>query len=94
MEGVRLTRSQGEDLCFYILVALQGVRRARRDLAEAIDRTPATISSKPLIEGALKLLMGVSNALTRAVLEGGCDPSRYFHLPGEAGGGQEPSQNT
>ena len=73
-----MTKPQGGDVCFYILVALQGVRRARRDLAEAIDRTPATISSKPLIEGALKLLMGVSNALTRAAQEGGCDLSKYF----------------
>jgi hypothetical protein len=73
-----LTEPRKGDICFYILVALQGVRRARRDLAEAIDRTPATLSSKPLVEGALKLLMGVSNALVRAAEEGGCDPSQYF----------------
>jgi len=79
-----LTKPQDGDVCFYILVALQGVRRARRDLADAIDRTPATISSKPLIEGALKLLMGVSNALARAAQEGGCDPSKYFIVEGEA----------
>lgn len=73
-----MTEPRNGDICFYILVALQGIRRARRDLAEAVDRAPATLSSKPLVEGALKLLMGVSNALIRAAKEGGCDPSRYL----------------
>lgn len=71
MEGVRL-EDRPDDPCFYILVALQGVRRARRDLAEAVDRIPATISSKPLVEGALKLLLGVSNALAKAARSQGC----------------------
>ncbi|GAB6147623.1 hypothetical protein JCM10135_01640 [Stetteria hydrogenophila] len=68
-----MTGGEG-DPCFYLAIAMEGVRRARRDLAEALDRTPAVVSSKPLIEGALRLLLGASIALSRAAREWGCKP--------------------
>lgn len=60
VEGVRLT-------CEDILELLErGLRRLVEDLAEAIDRTPYTVSSRQLIEGSLKLSQGLYNALKYA----------------------------
>jgi len=41
----------------------RGLKRVIEDLAEAVDRTPYTISSRQLIEGALKLSLGLYNTL-------------------------------
>ncbi len=48
--------------CRYVTVILEGLRRVHRDLAEALDRTPATVTSRPLVEGALRLAEGSLNA--------------------------------
>ncbi|BAN89789.1 hypothetical protein ACAM_0320 [Aeropyrum camini SY1 = JCM 12091] len=42
--------------------------RIVEDLAEALDRTPPTVSSRALVEGALKLALGAYNS-ARALRE-------------------------
>ncbi|MCE4603736.1 MAG: hypothetical protein F7B20_02075 [Aeropyrum sp.] len=64
MAGVRLDKVN----CLDEEVVERALYRIIQDLAEALERTPATISSKPLIEGALKLAMGAYNS-SRRILE-------------------------
>ncbi|MCE4621007.1 MAG: hypothetical protein F7B95_01030 [Desulfurococcales archaeon] len=56
--------------CLSIKVIVKGLKRIHEDLVEALDRTPYTISSRPLIESSLKLLEAVINetsALARSI---------------------------
>ena len=53
MEGVCVGYERG------LKVIVEGLRRIVRDLEEAVDRTPHTVSSRPLIEGSLRLALGV-----------------------------------
>ena len=56
--------------CLSIKVIVKGLRRIHEDLVEALDRTPYTISSRPLIESSLKLLEAIineTNALARSM---------------------------
>ena len=55
MEGVRV------DYCMEVEALARGLRKITRDLAEAVDRTPHTISSRHLIESALDLAEGLYN---------------------------------
>ncbi len=59
MEGVRL------DDCTLIHYLERGLEKAAEYLVEAAERTPATITSKRLVEDAHRLLLG----LTRIVEE-------------------------
>lgn len=47
--------------CLSIRVIVKGLKRIHEDLVEALDRTPYTISSRPLIESSLKLLEAIIN---------------------------------
>ena len=61
MERIRLD----PQACRDVEIVERSLYRILEDLAEALERTPPTISSKPLIEGALKLAMGAYNSIYR-----------------------------
>ncbi|MCE4611378.1 MAG: hypothetical protein F7B17_05345 [Desulfurococcales archaeon] len=61
MERVRIDAKACRD----VEIVERSLYRIIGDLAEALERTPPTISSKPLIEGALKLAMGAYNSIYR-----------------------------
>ena len=61
VEGVRV-----EIECSELYVVERALRRVVRDLIEALDRTPYTVASRPLIEGSLKLSLGAYNTILRA----------------------------
>ncbi len=64
--GPRKMRGHGK--CLHEEVVERALYRIIKDLSEALERTPHTISSRPLIEGALKLSMGAYNS-SRELLE-------------------------
>ena len=66
----------GRGDCAYLTVVLESLRRIQRDLAEALDRTPATVSSRTLIEGALRLAEGGLNAAMALAASTGCRGAR------------------
>ena len=54
MEGVRLESVP----CLHERVVESALYRIIRDLSEALERTPPTLTSHSLIEGSLKLALG------------------------------------
>jgi len=54
MEGVRLEPGP----CMHEAIVEGALHRIIRDLAEALERTPPTVTSHSLVEGALKLALG------------------------------------
>lgn len=54
MEGVRLDSGP----CMHERIVEAALHRIIRDLSEALERTPPTVTSHSLIEGALKLALG------------------------------------
>ncbi len=51
-----------DDDCQRVEVIERALYRIIEDLVEALNRTPATVTSKPLVEGALKLALGAYNS--------------------------------
>ncbi|WP_131160103.1 hypothetical protein [Aeropyrum pernix] len=58
MERVRVD----EVRCMHEEIVERALYRIVEDLAEALDRTPPTVSSRALVEGALKLALGAYNS--------------------------------
>ncbi len=58
MEGVRL------ESCDLIEAAVRASKKIERSLVEASVRTPATISSKQLIDESIQLVLGLENILS------------------------------
>ena len=54
MEGVRLNSVD----CMHEKIVEAALHRIIRDLGEALERMPPTITSHSLVEGALKLALG------------------------------------
>ncbi len=70
MEGVRVERIP----CLHERVVEAALYRIIRDLSEALERTPPTVTSHSLVEGALKLALGAyesSRLIAERCREGG-----------------------
>ena len=61
MERIRID----PEACKDVEIVERSLYRILGDLSEALERTPPTITSRPLIEGALKLAMGAYNSIYR-----------------------------
>ncbi len=68
MERVRLND------CLAVEVLVRGFKKLHKDLVEAVDRTPYTVSSRHLIESALSLVEGLYNVVLS--LEAECGSTR------------------
>jgi len=73
VEGVCVSSPKEE--CDSVSLILSILRRVHEDLALALDRTPYTISSKPLIESSLKLVESSINETLRLGIMLGCRAS-------------------
>jgi len=62
---LHVERVRVEVECSDIYVIEGALRRIVKDLTEALDRTPYTVTSRQLIEGSLKLSMGAYNVALR-----------------------------